>query len=177
MTRLFAKRDSRRSCARRRKGTRKSPSLAQSTDCSLGSRLMLEPLEDRWLLSAASFLDEDAAWRAEGPAPIVYGSGENIPALQPVVGAIQAVATHPTNPGIIWIGGTNGGVWRSESLIYANDGVDNDNQNGIDDPNEVWTATYGQDSIDNDNDGFTDQNDQGCTVNFQYDPESYEHTR
>ena len=33
------------------------------------------------------------------------------------------------------------------------------------------------DGIDNDNDGFTDQNDQGCTVNFQYDPESYEHTR
>ena len=160
MTRLFAKRDSRRSCARRRKGTRKSPSLAQSTDCSLGSRLMLEPLEDRWLLAASSFLDEDAAWKAEGPAPILYGSGENIPAQQPVVGAIQAVAAHPTNPGIIWVGGTNGGVWRSESLIYANDGLDNDNQNGIDDPNEVWTATYGQDSFDNDNDGQTDEADE-----------------
>ena len=45
------------------------------------------------------------------------------------------------------------------SIVYANDGFDDDRQNGVDDPSEVWTATYGQDSIDNDNDGETDEAD------------------
>ena len=86
-------------------------------------------------------------------------SAENISVGNPVSGAIQAVTTHPINPGIIWIGATNGGVWRSESIDYANDGFDDGGQNGVDDPSEVWTATYGQDSIDNDNDGETDEAD------------------
>ena len=52
--------------------------------------------------------------------------------------------------------------WRSlavGSIVYANDGFDDDRQNGVDDPSEVWTATYGQDSIDNDNDGATEEAD------------------
>ena len=160
MVRSPTTRSSRPRRSRRGSGHSRHRSLREIAIATLRPRLMLEALEDRRMLAAASFLDDDAAWVPQGPAPILNGQGDAIPAERPVVGAIQAVVAHPTNPRIIWIGGTNGGIWRSESIAYANDGLDNDGINGVDDPNEIWTALYNQDSIDNDQDGTTDEADE-----------------
>src|SRR5690606_20372115 len=106
-------------------------------------------------------LTDLAAWDPQGPAPTTGGQVENIPD-GPVVGAIEAVVVHPTNNGLLWIGATNGGVWRSESATYGSDGLDNNNNGLIDglDPDEVWTATYATDAFDNDHDGAVDEADE-----------------
>jgi hypothetical protein len=59
-----------------------------------------------------------------------------------VVGAVQAIVAHPTNARIVWIGTTNGGLWRSESLIYRSDGIDNDRLNLIDDARQKVKTVY-----------------------------------
>jgi Ca2+-binding RTX toxin-like protein/protocatechuate 3,4-dioxygenase beta subunit len=120
-----------------------------------------ELLEARHLLTGNPFIDYDAlTWVEQGPAPHLGGQSENIASGDPVAGAINAVVASVANPGIVWIGATNGGVWRSESLVYGSDGIDNDQQNGIDDPGEIWTGLYGDDGIDNDNDGSVDDADE-----------------
>ena len=56
------------------------------------------------------------AWTAEGPAPIQNGQASTPPAMPPnnfVIGAIQAIAAHPSDPNTIFAGGANGGIWRS----------------------------------------------------------------
>jgi hypothetical protein len=45
-----------------------------------------------------------ADWRAIGPTTINNGSA---------AGRVSALAIHPTNPGVIYAGGAQGGVWRS----------------------------------------------------------------
>ncbi len=47
------------------------------------------------------------AWVNIGPSPI------HVQNTQPYAGRITAVATHPTNPSIIYIGADAGGIWRS----------------------------------------------------------------
>lgn len=57
-------------------------------------------------------------WRAIGPGPAHNGQVENITNRE-VVGAINAVATHPTNAGIVYVGAVNGGVWRTANATAA----------------------------------------------------------
>lgn len=57
-------------------------------------------------------------WRAIGPGPSHGGQVENITNRE-VVGAINAVATHPTNAGIVYVGAVNGGVWRTANATAA----------------------------------------------------------
>ena len=68
--------------------------------------------------------DFGARWRAQGPAPILYGQVENVynhgqgppdPPRNEVVGAVHTVLAHPTNADVIYIGATNGGVWRTDN--------------------------------------------------------------
>ncbi|MEM7081560.1 MAG: Ig-like domain-containing protein [Pseudomonadota bacterium] len=47
-----------------------------------------------------------------GPAPILFGQTEGL-VNNPVTGAINAVAAHPTDANIIYVGGTNGGIWKT----------------------------------------------------------------
>jgi len=62
---------------------------------------------------------------AEGPAPFEQGQSE---ALNPnQVGAVNAIAAHPTDPDILYIGTVNGGVWKTTN---ATDNSSNPN----------WTA-------------------------------------
>jgi hypothetical protein len=140
------------------------PSFVRGRSNLASRSLAFEALENRHLLAVISFLDDNAPWTAEGPAPVLNGQGDNIPAERPVVGAIQAVAADKTSPRILFVGTTNGGVWRSESVRYANDGIDNDKDGLADaaDPgnDEIWTAGYNQDNLDNDNDGTTDEADE-----------------
>ncbi|MCE5266813.1 MAG: hypothetical protein LLG00_02875, partial [Planctomycetaceae bacterium] len=82
--------------------------------------LRIEQFEERALLSIG-------AWTAIGPSPIDYGQTENVAPtttsgqyLNQVTGAVQAVAAHPTNANILYVGTTNGGIWRTDNAQAAN---------------------------------------------------------
>ncbi len=51
-------------------------------------------------------------WIANGPGPNTLGQVENI-AHGEVVGAVNAVAPHPTDASTIYVGAVNGGLWRT----------------------------------------------------------------
>ena len=56
-----------------------------------------------------------AAWVPQGPSPTINAQ-VTIPAdNNPVNGAIQSIAAHPTNPDIIYAATVNGGVWKTTS--------------------------------------------------------------
>ncbi len=68
---------------------------------------IFEPLEDRRLL---------ASWTPVGPAPILGGQTAGlVDQDDPVAGAVQVVAPHPTNANILYVGAVNGGVWRTDN--------------------------------------------------------------
>jgi hypothetical protein len=54
-------------------------------------------------------------WTELGPDPIPNGATINTPAgtLVPVSGRVTAIAVHPANPNIIYVGAAQGGVYRS----------------------------------------------------------------
>jgi len=54
-------------------------------------------------------------WRSQGPGPTVGGQVENIEPDNEVVGAVHTLVAHPTNADIVWLGATNGGIWRSDN--------------------------------------------------------------
>ncbi len=68
-----------------------------------------KPFEDIGLLTL------NVAWQAQGPAGAQNGQVENVAPNGEVVGAIHVVLAHPTNADRLWIGATNGGVWRTDN--------------------------------------------------------------
>lgn len=70
---------------------------------------IVEQLEDRSLLSP---------WIAEGPGPSQNGQVEGI-LNKEVVGAVHAVAAHPTDADTIYIGTANGGIWKTTNATSA----------------------------------------------------------
>ena len=58
-------------------------------------------------------------WTPQGPGPMTGGQSENVArspggtVFNEVSGAMNVVAPHPTDPNIIFAGGTNAGVWRT----------------------------------------------------------------
>lgn len=62
--------------------------------------------------TCVAFAGSPIQWRPLGPGPSHNGQVENITNRE-VVGAVNAVATHPTNAGIVYVGSVNGGVWRT----------------------------------------------------------------
>ena len=59
--------------------------------------------------------DEDG-WHALGPAPVTGAQVQNVtPNNGEVSGAVQALAVHPTNPDIMYVGTVQGGVWRTNN--------------------------------------------------------------
>jgi photosystem II stability/assembly factor-like uncharacterized protein len=44
---------------------------------------------------------------------------ENIPGNNPVTGAVHTVVAHPTNADILYLGGVNGGIWRTTNATAA----------------------------------------------------------
>src|SRR5262245_7389651 len=58
-------------------------------------------------------------WTAQGPGPTRNGQAENVTPDNEVVGAIHAVAAHPTDPNILYIGGVNSGIWRTGNATAA----------------------------------------------------------
>ena len=57
-------------------------------------------------------------WLVEGPGPSFNGQLEGIP-NRPITGAINALAAHPTNPSILYLGAVNGGIWRTTNATAA----------------------------------------------------------
>jgi len=53
------------------------------------------------------------SWQALGPAPAINGQVEGATTNGEVVGAIEALAAHPTNANILYAGAVNGGIWRT----------------------------------------------------------------
>lgn len=80
---------------------------------SAATRSVVEPLEKRTLLSIS--VSGIPNWIAEGPAPNTNGQDETIPGPpnNPVSGAIEAVAIDPGDPNTVYVGGANGGVWKT----------------------------------------------------------------
>jgi photosystem II stability/assembly factor-like uncharacterized protein len=58
-------------------------------------------------------------WTAQGPGPTQNGQVENVTPNFEVVGAIHAVAAHPTDPNILYVGGVNSGIWRTGNATAA----------------------------------------------------------
>lgn len=69
-----------------------------------------ERLEGRLLLAVD--------WVAQGPSPSQNGQVESITNKE-VIGSIHTVLAHPTNPDILYIGATNGGVWKTQNATVS----------------------------------------------------------
>jgi hypothetical protein len=67
-------------------------------------RLTCEVLEERRVLTT---------WIPSGPSPIINGGTENVNPNNEVSGAVHSVVTHPTDADTIYIGTTNGGIWKT----------------------------------------------------------------
>jgi hypothetical protein len=68
------------------------------------------------MLSATAFAQ--AAWVEQGPGPIFRGQTEGLPD-NPVAGAINAIATNPTDPDLVYVGTVNGGIWKTTDATAA----------------------------------------------------------
>jgi len=81
--------------------------------------LRLEELEDR-TLPAAITLPGVPTWDSEGPAPILDGivAGTNNYSYT-VTGAVEAIAAHPGDANVLYVGTVNGGVWKTENATNA----------------------------------------------------------
>ena len=77
------------------------------------STLLVALLVPPAAVEAEGFLG--GAWEAEGPAPNTDGQVENIVPDDEVTGAVNAIAAHPTDPEVVWLGVVNGGVWKTEN--------------------------------------------------------------
>ena len=62
-----------------------------------------------------AFIVDDDGWIPLGPASSANGQIENVVPNNEVNGAIHAVLPHPTDPNIVFVGGVNGGVWRTNN--------------------------------------------------------------
>jgi hypothetical protein len=51
-------------------------------------------------------------WQSRGPAP-TRSAQVDVPPDNEVCGAIQAIAAHPTNADIVYVGTVNGGIWKT----------------------------------------------------------------
>jgi photosystem II stability/assembly factor-like uncharacterized protein len=67
----------------------------------------------------ASLAQTVPVWVATGPAPNKRGQVENVNPDGEVIGAIHAVAPHPTDPNTVYVGSVNGGVWKSQNATAA----------------------------------------------------------
>lgn len=60
-------------------------------------------------------------WQPFGPSTIPDGQTDTTAGstLSPVSGRLQAIAVHPTDPNIVYVGGAQGGVWKTTNFLAA----------------------------------------------------------
>lgn len=63
--------------------------------------------------------DVQGKWMPLGPFSATNGQVENISPNNQIGGAIHTVIAHPTNSNILWVGATNGGIWRTDNAQSA----------------------------------------------------------
>lgn len=90
----------------------------------------VDPLEQRVAIIPSPRPDTDGTesnaqisqaantWVSRGPSP-TRGAQVAVPPDNEVTGAIHAIAAHPTNPNILYIGAVNGGIWRTNNATAA----------------------------------------------------------
>lgn len=81
---------------------------------TLSRTLRVERLEDR--VTPSIILDGIPVWQEAGPVTVTNGANvKNIvgPPDRPTNGSVQAIATHPTDSNIVFVGGQGGGLWRT----------------------------------------------------------------
>ena len=90
----------------------------------------VDPLEQRVAIIPPSRADaknalrgeaiEQAAnsWTERGPSP-TRSAQVSVPPDNEVSGAVQAIAAHPTNADILYVGAVNGGIWRTNNATAA----------------------------------------------------------
>jgi hypothetical protein len=61
--------------------------------------------------ATASNVSKLPAWMPIGPAPVPNGQTDGV--TNPVSGRVTAIAVHPTNPDIVYVGTAQGGVYRT----------------------------------------------------------------
>lgn len=59
-------------------------------------------------------------WESRGPGPVKFGRVEGMGPDYPVTGPVQVLVPHPTDADILWIGGVNGGIWKTTNATDAN---------------------------------------------------------
>ena len=108
-------RGSRRGFGRRQSQSRTRRQQALATR-SLPQRV--EALEERLVLSAVEWVSLGPNYALNGQIqnidlpgtnPIIAGATENA-----VTGAVNVVLPHPSIPDVLFVGGVNGGVWRTD---------------------------------------------------------------
>jgi hypothetical protein len=57
-------------------------------------------------------------WQERGPSP-TRSAQVDVPPDNEVCGAIQAIAAHPTDPDILYVGSVNGGIWKTTNATAA----------------------------------------------------------
>jgi len=57
-------------------------------------------------------------WSFQGPGPMRFGQVEGI-VNGPVSGAVQTLVAHPTDANTLWLGATNGGLWKTTNALDA----------------------------------------------------------
>jgi hypothetical protein len=68
--------------------------------------------------AAAALNGQPLQWTPQGASPNRHGQVENINGEE-VTGGIQALAVHPTDPAIVYVGAVNGGIWKSLNAMDA----------------------------------------------------------
>jgi len=80
--------------------------------------LRVELLEDR--VTPAIILDGIPTWQSAGPAAAFDGQLDiPAPVRNPITGPVQAIATHPTDPNIMFVAGMGGGLWRTTNATVT----------------------------------------------------------
>ncbi|MDA8017156.1 MAG: RTX toxin [Thermoanaerobaculia bacterium] len=76
-------------------------------------------------LLAASFASSarsqtlEGDWQPMGPGPATNGQVENVGIDDEVSGGIHTVAAHPTDADVLYVGGTNAGIWKTTNATAA----------------------------------------------------------
>jgi hypothetical protein len=70
-------------------------------------------------LVTSSGIATAGTWQAQGPGPATEGQVENVIPDNEVVGAVHTVVAHPSNADILYIGGVNGGIWKTTNATSA----------------------------------------------------------
>lgn len=67
---------------------------------------------------AAPAMIGGGVWLAQGPGPSRFGQVEGITDRE-VVGAVHAIAPHPSDPDILYAGAVNGGIWKTNNATAS----------------------------------------------------------